>query len=100
MAAPELVGMLFSVCRRAQATAAFLVCSVARGRLAHRVELAGERIRDYRLLAPTDWNFGPNERLSGALAGMPAPDSETARQRAGLALLALDPCVPAVVTVE
>ena len=64
------------------------------------VELAGERIRDYRLLAPTDWNLGPDQRLSGALAGMPAPDPEAARQQAELALLALDPCVPAVVTVE
>lgn len=31
----------------------------ARGRLMHRVEVAGGLVRDYRILAPTEWNFHP-----------------------------------------
>ena len=71
----------------------------ARGLLAHRVVVGGGRVREYRLLAPTDWHFGPLGPLEKALAGTPAADPEAARRMAGLAVLGLDPCVPAAVTV-
>ena len=51
----------------------------ARGLLAHRVVLTGGRVRQYQLLAPTDWNFGPVAPLEEVLAGTP----RTPRRRAG-----------------
>ncbi|MDH4189716.1 MAG: hypothetical protein OEW21_05885 [Betaproteobacteria bacterium] len=65
----------------------------ARGLLVHRLRLAGDRIDDYRIVAPTEWNFHPaGAFVQGALAIA----AETPRQLAeGAHQLAfsLDPCV-------
>jgi Ni,Fe-hydrogenase I large subunit len=65
----------------------------ARGRLAHRVELAGERVRRYQVMAPTEWNFHPEGPLVCGLIGLETEDRETLRQHATMAVMALDPCV-------
>ncbi len=66
--------------------------AAARGQLVHRVELDGERIAGYRILAPTEWNFHPRgvvARAIGALQGGPAQVEAQAR----LLINAVDPCV-------
>ncbi|MCB1759700.1 MAG: nickel-dependent hydrogenase large subunit [Gammaproteobacteria bacterium] len=65
----------------------------ARGRLVHRVELAGERVGRYQILAPTEWNFHPRGVLARALLGMPAASEAELRRRADLLINAIDPCV-------
>lgn len=63
----------------------------SRGLLFHIACLKDERIVDYRILAPTEWNFHPAGPLVEALSGLPG-DAELARG-ARLVARALDPCV-------
>jgi hypothetical protein len=65
----------------------------ARGLLIHRVATRGERIADYRVLAPTEWNFHPMGPVATGLAGLPAMDDDQLRRFAGLFVIAVDPCV-------
>ena len=61
----------------------------ARGPLLHFVQMRGGRIRDYRVLAPTEWNFHPRGLLARAAGAI-----DDAQRTAGLEawVLALDPC--------
>ena len=65
----------------------------ARGLLMHEITLEGERVADYVIVAPTEWNFHPRGRLADWLHGAPAADADALRGRVGLAVAALDPCV-------
>lgn len=65
----------------------------ARGRLCHRVTLAGDKIESYRILAPTEWNFGPTGVAAEALRGVHYQATESARTQASLLIHAIDPCV-------
>ncbi|MBS4095901.1 MAG: nickel-dependent hydrogenase large subunit [Sulfuricella sp.] len=71
----------------------------ARGLLIHYVRLENGTVVDYRIVAPTEWNFHPQGAYVRGLTGQPAGSVEQARARAELLLLALDPCVDAVVSV-
>ncbi len=72
----------------------FGMVEAARGRLVHWVALREEAIREYRILAPTEWNFHPKGVLARALDGMPVdPDPERVRREASLIIQALDPCI-------
>ena len=66
----------------------------ARGLLLHRVVLdpAG-CVADYRVLAPTEWNFHPDGALARGLEAQPVDDEQRLRRGVRLAVLALDPCV-------
>lgn len=65
----------------------------ARGLLMHELVLVGERVADYRIVAPTEWNFHPQGPLSGWLIGRPCADVAELRRFAAQAVAALDPCV-------
>lgn len=65
----------------------------ARGLLVHAVTLAGDRISEYRIVAPTEWNFHPAGALPADLANVPAAEPREVEQRAALAVQSLDPCV-------
>ena len=65
----------------------------ARGLLIHRLRLEDGRVADYRIVAPTEWNFHPDGAYTRGLAGRPAATANQARTAAELLLLALDPCV-------
>jgi hypothetical protein len=65
----------------------------ARGLLVHRVAIQAGRVADYRILAPTEWNFHPQGAAALGLATLPDADDETLRRIAGLFVTALDPCV-------
>jgi hypothetical protein len=65
-------------------------CEMARGLLLHWVQLDPQgRVEDYRVLAPTEWNFHPDGALARALAELPAHDTAAAWCLAA----AFDPCV-------
>lgn len=60
----------------------------SRGLLFHVASLHDGKVADYRILAPTEWNFHPAGPLAQALTGLEA-DKELAR----LVSRSLDPCV-------
>jgi hypothetical protein len=65
-------------------------CEMARGLLLHWVQLNPEgTVQDYRVLAPTEWNFHPQ----GALAQTVAALKPNEHDRALLLADAFDPCV-------
>ncbi|MFO1324413.1 MAG: nickel-dependent hydrogenase large subunit [Burkholderiales bacterium] len=65
----------------------------ARGLLLHRARVVGDRVVDYRIVAPTEWNFHPDGALARGLAGIAADDAVALERRARLVVHALDPCV-------
>ncbi|MEJ1298652.1 MAG: nickel-dependent hydrogenase large subunit [Candidatus Sedimenticola sp. (ex Thyasira tokunagai)] len=65
----------------------------ARGRLVHRVELVDQRIADYRILAPTEWNFHPEGVLAQGLMSLDGNSHEELKQQATWLINAIDPCV-------
>lgn len=65
----------------------------ARGRLVHRVELEGDLVRRYQILAPTEWNFHPQGVLVQALKGLSASSEDELHHQAALLINAIDPCV-------
>lgn len=65
----------------------------ARGLLMHEIALDGDRIADYFIVAPTEWNFHPQGPLAGWLIGRGATDRDAARTFAARAVATLDPCV-------
>lgn len=60
----------------------------SRGLLFHVASLHDGKVADYRILAPTEWNFHPAGPLAQALAGL-----EADRKLASLVSRSLDPCV-------
>ena len=74
------------------------VVEAARGRLVHRLQAEEGRVGDYRMVAPTEWNFHPEGLLGQGLTGRPAPaDAEFALR---LLITAIDPCVDFTLTVH
>ena len=65
----------------------------ARGRLTHRVSLDGDRIADYAILAPTEWNFHPQGVVARGLASLRTTNTAQLRQQAEFLIHAVDPCV-------
>ncbi len=72
----------------------FAVAETARGALFHYARVEQGRIADYRIVAPTEWNFHPRGAFRAGLLGFRATDPETVKHRATRWALALDPCVP------
>lgn len=65
----------------------------ARGLLIHEITLDGERIADYVIVAPTEWNFHPRGTLFDWLHGRAAGSREALQTFVAQAVAALDPCV-------
>jgi hypothetical protein len=65
----------------------------ARGLLMHEIVLDGDRIAEYFIVAPTEWNFHPGGPLAGWLHGRDAGDRDALEKFAARAVAALDPCV-------
>jgi Ni,Fe-hydrogenase I large subunit len=65
-------------------------CEMARGLLVHWVQLDSHgAVAQYRVLAPTEWNFQPQGALALALAVRSPQDAKAAQTLA----TAFDPCV-------
>lgn len=70
------------------------LAETARGLLMHEIVLDGERVADYLIAAPTEWNFHPQGALVDQLLGQDATDRNALQQHVARAVAALDPCVP------
>ncbi|PKO61870.1 MAG: hypothetical protein CVU24_06760 [Betaproteobacteria bacterium HGW-Betaproteobacteria-18] len=69
-------------------------CEMARGLLLHWVQLdAHGSVLDYRVLAPTEWNFHPHGALAQAVTALTPQDQVPAAMLAA----AFDPCVSCTV---
>ncbi len=75
-------------------------CEMARGLLIHRVRLQDDvkggalmQIADYRIVAPTEWNFHPYGVVAQMLATLPKTDAEETVAQVGILAAAFDPCV-------
>lgn len=64
----------------------------ARGILIHGVHLEEDTIKDYKILAPTEWNFHPEGVLSNALSNIESTDEAHIKEMANLLIPAIDPC--------
>ena len=65
----------------------------ARGLLVHRVRLDGERIADYRIVAPTEWNFHPAGAFARGAQSLDAGDATALEAQVRRLVASLDPCV-------
>jgi len=65
----------------------------ARGRLIHRVDLNGDKIGSYQILAPTEWNFHPQGAIHQGMMNLNAKNDQELEQQARLLVCAMDPCV-------
>lgn len=94
-AAQQGPDVLASGAQRVSEGQAIAWCEMARGLLLHWVQLDTQgRVADYRVLAPTEWNFHPRGTLAQALAGLAPQDTAAARALAA----AFDACVECQVT--
>ncbi|MBI5430127.1 MAG: nickel-dependent hydrogenase large subunit [Nitrosomonadales bacterium] len=66
----------------------------ARGLLMHEIVLDGERVADYMIVAPTEWNFHPRGMLHDCLPGSDARDRDVLERHVARLVVTLDPCVP------
>ncbi len=75
----------------------FAAVDSARGRLYHSVQLdeAG-RIADYRIVAPTEWNFHPEGPFARALRAERVGAGAEAKRRIERLAFVFDPCIRAV----
>lgn len=74
---------------------ALAVVETSRGVLLHAANVARDRITDYRIIAPTEWNFHPRGVLRSALGSRRDAPGCGAQVQAWS--LALDPCVECTV---
>lgn len=65
----------------------------ARGLLLHHARVHEECVRDYQIVAPTEWNFHPAGALARGLENLAFDDEPWLQRAARLAVHALDPCV-------
>lgn len=75
------------------AQAGFSWVETTRGALMHRVITDGERVSQYRIVAPTEWNFHPAGALAQGVSGMSAASAGEMRERVDWLVRLLDPCV-------
>jgi uptake hydrogenase large subunit len=72
----------------------FAAVDSARGRLYHALRLDGSGlIADYRIVAPTEWNFHPEGPFVRLLLGANIGTGATARRRVERLAFVFDPCI-------
>ncbi|PPQ38413.1 Nickel-dependent hydrogenase [Rhodoblastus acidophilus] len=76
--------------------AGYAAVDSARGRLYHACKLdASGRISDYRMVAPTEWNFHPDGPFARLIAGARIGAGADAKRRVERLAFAFDPCIKA-----
>lgn len=65
----------------------------ARGMPRHHIDLDGERVKRYRIVPPTEWDFDPAGPVPAAMLGVHELSPADLHQRTDWLLQLLDPCV-------
>lgn len=76
------------------------VVETARGWLLHAARIEGGSIRQYEILAPTDWNFHADGALARGLRTLIVRDKKSLSREAELCVTAVDPCTIYEIAVE
>jgi Ni,Fe-hydrogenase I large subunit len=71
----------------------YAIAHTARGLLLHRAAMEGGRVRDYAIVAPTEWNFRPEGAFVRTVRRFAGDDADAIRRDAMLVACAIDPCV-------
>ncbi|AYH46191.1 nickel-dependent hydrogenase large subunit [Azoarcus sp. DN11] len=71
-----------------------------RGLLMHAVRLDGERIAEYAIVSPTEWNFHAQGPFVREGCGWEAASDEAAMLRLQVLALSLDPCMAYEIAIE
>lgn len=66
--------------------------AAARGQLIHQVLINNDKLEQYRILAPTEWNFHPEGVVAGALSQLEG-STQRVEQQARMIINSIDPCV-------
>jgi hypothetical protein len=66
----------------------------ARGTLLHQIQLDGNKVGQYVIIAPTEWNFHPQGAFSRGIGACQAATRGEVAMLARRLALSLDPCVP------
>jgi coenzyme F420-reducing hydrogenase alpha subunit len=61
--------------------------------LIHRLVLHQGKVYDYRIVAPTEWNFHPDGVVAHSLKQLQADSINDLQRQAELLINAIDPCV-------
>ena len=69
------------------------LAETSRGLLLHRIRVEAGLVTDYRIVAPTEWNFHPGGPLAQGLRGRAAADRARLEREARTVVQSLDPCV-------
>ena len=64
----------------------------SRGLLMHGALIEGEEVKDYRILAPTEWNFHPKGALANSISNIRGTDACYVKMMAGFLISSIDPC--------
>jgi uptake hydrogenase large subunit len=72
---------------------AVVAVEMVRGILLHWMQIRSDGIRDYRIVAPTEWNFHPEGPAWQGLMRLQAEDEQRLREAVTQQVMALDPCV-------
>jgi uptake hydrogenase large subunit len=79
----------------------FAAVDSARGRLYHSLHLDGAgRIADYRIVAPTEWNFHPEGPYAKTLRGARIGGGAEAKRRIERLAFVFDPCIRAMAEIS
>jgi len=99
----ELAGMLHGLSRglaaaprlawHSDAEEAVVALDMVRGVLLHWIRVGTDGILDYRIVAPTEWNFHPEGPARQGLLQLRAENEAGLRDAVTLQVMALDPCV-------
>ncbi|MEX3010549.1 nickel-dependent hydrogenase large subunit [Hoeflea sp. TYP-13] len=76
------------------------IVEAARGLLLHRARMEDGRIADYRIMAPTQWNFHPRGIAARCLSRIDGEDMHNVEMQAHMVVQAIDPCVACEVRVH
>jgi uptake hydrogenase large subunit len=79
--------------RRVNGAAGMSWVDTARGLLVHHAQMDEGRIADYRIVAPTEWNFHPQGAFVMGALGLSANSPEAIEREANWIVASLDPCV-------
>lgn len=79
--------------RSSQGIAGIGQVETARGQLTHAAKITGGKISDYKILAPTEWNFHPRGVVHDALKNLQSENRDETKELARLIVEAIDPCV-------
>jgi len=80
-------------------SAAVSTTDAMRGALLHAARLEGDRVLDYDIVTPTEWNFSPKDRYGRrgpaetALTGAEVPEPDALGVVAGRIIRSFDPCI-------